>query len=26
MPHSVRSLPPNYRHSRLTVVRRGWEW
>jgi len=23
MPHSVRSLPSNYRHSRLTIVRRG---
>ena len=23
MPHSARSLPPFYRHSRLTVVRRG---
>ena len=22
-PHSVGSLPPNYRHSRLTIVRRG---
>ena len=26
MPHSAGSLPPNYRHSRLTVVRRGCEW
>ena len=26
MPHSASSLPPNYRHSRLTVVRRGCEW
>ena len=23
MPHSARSLPPCYRHSRLTIVRRG---
>ena len=23
MPHSARSLPPDYRHSRLTIVRRG---
>ena len=23
MPHSASSLPPNYRHSRLTIVRRG---
>ena len=23
MPHSVSSLPSNYRHSRLTIVRRG---
>ena len=23
MPHSARSLPPFYRHSRLTIVRRG---
>ena len=23
MPHSAGSLPPNYRHSRLTIVRRG---
>jgi len=23
MPHSVSSLPPFYRHSRLTTVRRG---
>ena len=26
MPHSVISLPPSYRHTRLTVVRRGCEW
>ena len=26
MPHSVGSLPPSYRHTRLTVVRRGCEW
>ena len=26
MPHSAGSLPPNKRHSRLTVVRRGCEW
>ena len=26
MPHSASSLPPNYRHSRLTVVRRGCDW
>ena len=25
MPHSARSLPPSYRHSRLTIVRRGCE-
>ena len=25
MPHSVSSLPPFYRHSRLTIVRRGCE-
>ena len=23
MPHSAHSLPPDYRHSRLTIVRRG---
>ena len=22
----ARSLPPNYRHSRLTIVRRGCDW
>ena len=26
MPHSVISLPPSSRHTRLTVVRRGCEW
>jgi len=26
MPHSERGLPPNYCHSRLTIVRRGCDW